>query len=304
VGQLVHIVREDPFYRYNLKEADHDHFITEEGAKEPIIVAIDAEPARLDTSTKAYRAIVRTPRGDYRVVVRCERKKDRIAALRKAFPQLVPANARLRLVKSLAIRDVMVEFDEKNYKDKFKFGVVFARAGQTAESQMFQNEHGSPGLETFLNLIAERVELATHTGYHGGLKAYPGHSYYTKFHGTEIMLHVSTLLPYKQGDPQQIERKRQIGNDVVIIVYRDEASGKDQIEPHSVLPSPPLPLLPFSSCVPSCVTRAAVHVALQPRVRGGEAGGGRAAVPAERLLEGGRAPASAAPAPRRPRRPR
>jgi len=37
----------------------------------------------------------------------------------------------------------------------------------------------------------------------------------------EIMLHVSTLLPFKEGDPQQLERKRHIGNDILVIIFKE-----------------------------------------------------------------------------------
>lgn len=35
------------------------------------------------------------------------------------------------------------------------------------------------------------------------------------------MFHVSTYLPYTPLDPQQVERKRHIGNDVVLIVFKE-----------------------------------------------------------------------------------
>ncbi len=38
------------------------------------------------------------------------------------------------------------------------------------------------------------------------------------------MLHVSTLLPYRAGDAQQIDRKRHLGNDVVLVVFKDAHS--------------------------------------------------------------------------------
>jgi RAP1 GTPase activating protein 1 len=47
-------------------------------------------------------------------------------------------------------------------------------------------------------------------------------SIYTKHCNAEIMFHVSTLLPHSDKDPQQIERKRHIGNDRVAIVFQDE----------------------------------------------------------------------------------
>jgi len=47
------------------------------------------------------------------------------------------------------------------------------------------------------------------------------HSVYTSFNGYEIMYHVSTMLPYTEGCEQQLERKRHLGNDIVVIVFQD-----------------------------------------------------------------------------------
>jgi hypothetical protein len=51
------------------------------------------------------------------------------------------------------------------------------------------------------------------------------HSYATKHEGFEIMFHVSTLLPHSAINRQQLERKRHIGNDVVVIVFQDGPNG-------------------------------------------------------------------------------
>ena len=42
-------------------------------------------------------------------------------------------------------------------------------------------------------------------------------SIYASYDNSEIMFHVSTLLPHSHKDTQQIERKRHIGNDRVAI---------------------------------------------------------------------------------------
>lgn len=42
---------------------------------------------------------------------------------------------------------------------------------------------------------------------------------YTNWRGIEIMFHVSTLLPYEKHDPQKLQRKRHIGNDIVCVVF-------------------------------------------------------------------------------------
>jgi len=46
-------------------------------------------------------------------------------------------------------------------------------------------------------------------------------SVFTEFDGYDIMFHVSTMLPFNDKDPQQLERKRHIGNDICTIVFID-----------------------------------------------------------------------------------
>lgn len=50
------------------------------------------------------------------------------------------------------------------------------------------------------------------------------HSIYHNFHDMEIMFHVATLLPSYPNDKQQLERKRHLGNDVVIIIFKEATS--------------------------------------------------------------------------------
>lgn len=45
------------------------------------------------------------------------------------------------------------------------------------------------------------------------------------------MYHVSTLIPYTHGCQQQLERKRHLGNDIVVIVFQD---GDDQYMPSTI----------------------------------------------------------------------
>lgn len=46
-------------------------------------------------------------------------------------------------------------------------------------------------------------------------------SIYEVFDKSEIMFHVSTMLPLSNKDQQNIERKRHIGNDRVTIIFQD-----------------------------------------------------------------------------------
>ena len=50
------------------------------------------------------------------------------------------------------------------------------------------------------------------------------HSVYTHWRGIEVMFHVSTLLPYEKNDPQKLQRKRHVGNDIVCVVFLEADS--------------------------------------------------------------------------------
>lgn len=45
---------------------------------------------------------------------------------------------------------------------------------------------------------------------------------YTKWQGYEVMFHVATMLPHIEGENvQQLERKRHIGNDILVVIFQD-----------------------------------------------------------------------------------
>ena len=116
------------------------------------------------------------------------------------------------------------DYEEKFHTTKFKFGVLYAQGGQGAcEDAMYGNEHGDALFDDFLALLGRRVALRGWDRYRGGLDVAHGatgtHSVYTDWRGFEIMLHVSTLLPFSAANPQQVERKRHLGNDIVVLVF-------------------------------------------------------------------------------------
>ena len=63
-------------------------------------------------------------------------------------------------------------------------------------------------MEEFLQCIGHRVKLRNFEGYRGGLDTIHGQtgleSLYSQYHGRNIMFHVSTMLPYTEGDNQQV----------------------------------------------------------------------------------------------------
>lgn len=120
---------------------------------------------------------------------------------------------------------MIASYDEHVLVSNFKFGVLYQTYGQTTEEELFANNNSSPALEEFLDVLGQRIRLKDHRGYRGGLDIQNGHTgdqaVYEVFKEREIMFHVSTMLPYTEGDPQQLQRKRHVGNDIVAIVFQD-----------------------------------------------------------------------------------
>ena len=74
--------------------------------------------------------------------------------------------------------------------------------------------------------MAQKVNLKEFQGFRGGITATEGSSYFTEFCGNKVMFHVSTLLPFNENDPQKLDRKRHLGNDIVCIVFFDDPEAR------------------------------------------------------------------------------
>ncbi|KAJ8320932.1 hypothetical protein KUTeg_002519 [Tegillarca granosa] len=133
---------------------------------------------------------------------------------------------RLHPVLSSKGSELIVQYDEHSITNHHKFGIIYQTFGQTKEEELFSNKSHSPAMEEFLNLIGDRVQLKDFKGFRGGLDTQHGQtgaeSVFTRYQDREIMFHVSTLLPFTDGDPQQLQRKRHIGNDIVAIVFQEQ----------------------------------------------------------------------------------
>ncbi|XP_061754703.1 rap1 GTPase-activating protein 2-like isoform X4 [Nerophis ophidion] len=123
---------------------------------------------------------------------------------------------------------LIVNYDEHEVNSTFKFGVIFQRFGQVSEEELFRNNEETPAFQEFLQLLGDTVELQDFKGFRGGLDVSHGQtgsqSVYTVYRQQEIMFHVSTKLPFTEGDTQQLQRKRHIGNDIVAVVFQEEAT--------------------------------------------------------------------------------
>uniref|UniRef100_A0A4W3HFU4 Signal-induced proliferation-associated 1 like 2 n=1 Tax=Callorhinchus milii TaxID=7868 RepID=A0A4W3HFU4_CALMI len=123
------------------------------------------------------------------------------------------------------VSEQLLKLDEQGLSFQHKVGVLYCKAGQSTEEEMYNNEAGGPVFEEFLDLLGHRVRLKGFSKYRAQLDnktdSTGTHSLYTTYKDYEIMFHVSTMLPYTPNNRQQLLRKRHIGNDIVTIVFQE-----------------------------------------------------------------------------------
>ncbi|XP_034431484.1 signal-induced proliferation-associated 1-like protein 1 [Hippoglossus hippoglossus] len=140
------------------------------------------------------------------------------------LPELDLSCLRLAL-NTPKVTEQLMKLDEQGLSFQVKVGVMYCRAGQSTEEEMYNNETAGPALEEFLQLLGEKVRLKGFTKYRAQLDTKTdstgNHSLYTSYKDYEIMFHVSTLLPYTPNNKQQLLRKRHVGNDIVTIVFQE-----------------------------------------------------------------------------------
>ncbi|XP_077781918.1 signal-induced proliferation-associated 1-like protein 2 isoform X4 [Podarcis muralis] len=123
------------------------------------------------------------------------------------------------------VSEQLLKLDEQGLSFQHKIGILYCKAGQSTEEEMYNNETAGPAFDEFLDLLGQRVWLKGFNKYRAQLDnktdSTGTHSLYTTYKDYEIMFHVSTMLPYMPSNRQQLLRKRHIGNDIVTIVFQE-----------------------------------------------------------------------------------
>jgi RAP1 GTPase activating protein 1 len=237
-------IESDAWYATYFKSAEHFNFLAVEDSHGPVSISVMRDG-------DLVRAIVRTEKVQDKLAVPASvllkgsgslGKKDKRGLLKS----IVPPGWHLknvREVKETKHIDELAMFETNELQTKFKWGVLYAKHGQTKEDQMFANNETSEHFKEFLSTLGETITLNGWTGYTGGLdtnKNMTGtQSVFTSFHDHQIMFHVAPMLPHDPECPQQLERKRHLGNDVVVIVFmdNDNVSGLSTNDPEAYLPT-------------------------------------------------------------------
>ncbi|KAJ6227201.1 gtpase-activating rap/ran-gap domain-like protein [Anaeramoeba flamelloides] len=157
-----------------------------------------------------------------------------VSSIVKAFDECLEESTVVSCLNEKEGNEILTMENTSNIK-QFKFGVIYVSEGQTQETDFLSNQKGSSEWNEFLDLLGEHINLLGWEGYSGGLNTKRDRSgkqsVFTKWKDFDIMLHVSTLLPYSEKDPQQLVKKKHIGNDVVVIIFID---GKGKYNPESL----------------------------------------------------------------------
>ncbi|KAL0270125.1 UNVERIFIED_CONTAM: hypothetical protein PYX00_007629 [Menopon gallinae] len=125
---------------------------------------------------------------------------------------LAPSERLLRELRNL---------DTQRGRETHKVAVIYVAAGQEDKTSILSNKGGSQAYEQFVAGLAWEVELASHTGFSGGLGSGCGDTapyYATAF--TEMLFHVSTRMP-SDTEESLLQKMRHLGNDEVHVVWSE-----------------------------------------------------------------------------------
>lgn len=216
------------YYQDNFMSKPHLSFLAGDSPQGPISVSTVR-----DDAADHYKTVIRTAHGNQRITTpKSAVKPSWWRKLVGAGPSgqdvvraVAPALPPLKQIVDPTLPNAILLLEEKQTIKGFKFGILYAAEGQTKEDEMFSNQSSSPEFEEFLDFLGDRVLLHGWPNFRAGLDVKTGttgsHSIYQRWNGNEVMYHASCLLPFNHKDKQQLERKRHIGNDIVVIVFID-----------------------------------------------------------------------------------
>ncbi|XP_032776346.2 rap1 GTPase-activating protein 1 isoform X3 [Daphnia magna] len=211
-------------YRRFFVGKEHQNFVAQDDALGPVLLSVKHE---MLAGQDYVRLILRLQTGTLHEVVPATCLSDQASPHRMAKLLCEELSTEKFVPVSWPKSSPLIAaYDEHVLVNHFKFGLLHQRFGQTTEEDIFANNGTSPALDEFLDVLGKRIHLLDHKGYRGGLDTQFGQtgvdSLYETFRDREIMFHVAPLLPYTENDPQQLQRKRHIGNDIVAVVFQEE----------------------------------------------------------------------------------
>ncbi|GAM28805.1 hypothetical protein SAMD00019534_119810, partial [Acytostelium subglobosum LB1] len=259
-------------YSLSFGGAEHKNFVSVDHTNAPVIVSImeKAEKVLKPKRKKSNKTLNDRPsidrtlsnvgqmEGKHKVIVRTMEGEDRFyipssgksssSELMSTVKSLCPPLSGLTFKKIKTTQEIkkgLQRWEDAQMTKEYRFGILYRKKDQFTENEMFSNNDTSSEYNEFLEFIGKRIDLKGWSDFKGGLDVRDDttgtHSIYTTKQFTiddqhsfkvQIMFHVSTLLPYYAHDVQQLERKRHIGNDAVVLIFQDP--GCQPFQPSSI----------------------------------------------------------------------
>jgi hypothetical protein len=126
------------------------------------------------------------------------------------------------LPKDDATRRAIQSFDRLVTVDSHKIGIMYIGPGQVLEKDYLANTSGSPDYHSFLDSMGTRVSLAPPLRYNpqGLQNEIDGtETYAWRDRVTEIVYHITSMMPNRLSDPNNVQKKSHVGNCHVNIIY-------------------------------------------------------------------------------------
>ena len=131
----------------------------------------------------------------------------------------VEEKLRKQIVNSVKVLDHILPFYNH------AFGVIYMDHGQTTERDLLSNTGGSERYNRFLCGLGEFIDLSFSDRYQLWVAGLQNDDCRYTFHWqddiTQVVFHVATFMSNLPHDPSCTNKKRHIGNDNVIIIYKD-----------------------------------------------------------------------------------
>lgn len=148
------------------------------------------------------------------------------------------SNFTLLDTESARFKRLIKQFDTSTYGHEVtKIGLVYVKDGQENERSMLRNEEPDSSLlyQEFVRGVSTIASIARHCGYVGGLdrSGTVGTTLpYWRNAMTELVVHEVTRMPTVHKDPQQILKKRHVGNDIIHVVWSEHCR---DYKPHTIV---------------------------------------------------------------------
>lgn len=117
--------------------------------------------------------------------------------------------------------------DNQKCRETHKIAVIYVADKQEDKNSILLNKSASEGFERFVAGLGWEIDLATHTGFRGGLQANRSTGETAPYYANsfcEVIFHVSTRIPASVEESDSLRRKlTHLGNDEVHVVWSEHS---------------------------------------------------------------------------------